>query len=38
MFYEDKYYLQVMTTKYKERHRSEITIHLGQMGRIKLCC
>ena len=27
-----------MTTKYKERHRSEITIHLGQMGRIKLCC
>jgi len=38
MFYGDKHYLEVMTTKYTEPHRSEITIHLGQVGRIKLCC
>ena len=38
MFYGDKHYLEVMTTKYTEPRRSEITTHLGQVGRIKLCC
>ena len=36
-FYGDKYYLEVMTAKYTVARRSEIAIHIGQVGSIKLC-